>query len=65
MYSATPAHERSIADQIKQSVENVSQKNSFQNKITVFLLLVSFLFGLQYSSSNLYYMNPVFSCRGI
>jgi hypothetical protein len=55
----------SIADQIKQSVENVSENSSFQIKMTVFLLLVSFFAGLQYASSNLYYMNPFFSCKGI
>jgi hypothetical protein len=64
MQSSDSATGGSIAEQIKQPVENVSNRGSFQVKITVFLMLVGFFTSLQYFSSNLYYMNPVFSCRG-
>jgi hypothetical protein len=55
----------SIAEQIRESIQKVSNNGNYQKKLIIYFLLTAFFTNLPIISSNLFYMNPAFSCLGM
>jgi hypothetical protein len=55
----------SIPEKIRESIQMVSNNGDYQKNLIIYFLLTAFFTNLPIISSNLFYMNPAFSCQGM